>query len=429
MEDSKLVVIAGCGYVGLTLGVTFASVGIDILFIENDKSKVKLLKEKKAHFYEDGINELINSTFKDKPINIVESISEASSFTCDYDEVYFFITLGTPFLIELQSCNTSPIYSLITEISKLEIQSLYLCLRSTVSLGFTSTIATNFPNIQNICFCPERTIEGKALQELKILPQIIAASSKASFIKVSRLFDILGVESLQASSFEAAEAVKLVNNTYRDFCFAFSNVFSDICTVNNISSKEVRSLANHSYPRSELPQPGLVGGPCLEKDPYILASNLNLESSNLILSARRFNHSFPIFKLRDFLSISKLSNNSQILVVGLAFKSFPKTNDVRGSLSLNIINYLEQLGINKKCIISYDPLVSNIPQFPWLTIYNHLTSIPDSITHMIICNMHPDIEVGFVGNFLPRINRENLSILSFIHSSIPDIGNKRDLFV
>ena len=52
MCSNDVVVIIGCGYVGLTLGITFASSEVDTIFIEKDNSKVNLLRNKKSHFFE-----------------------------------------------------------------------------------------------------------------------------------------------------------------------------------------------------------------------------------------------------------------------------------------------------------------------------------------------------------------------------------------
>ena len=86
----------------------------------------------------------------------------------------------------------------------------------------------------------------------------------------------------------------------------------------------------------------MVGGPCLEKDPYIFSSSIN----NSKLKAELTSYSRLINERQPFESIKYLKINFskdrndktiKISVVGLAFKGFPETNDVRGSMSYKII--------------------------------------------------------------------------------------------
>ena len=90
------------------------------------------------------------------------------------------------------------------------------------------------------------------------------------------------------SSLEAAEMVKLVNNTYRDVTFAFANEMALIAEQMGLSAAELIGAANPDYPRASVPRPGFVGGPCLEKDALILIDGLRHRafSPRVIAAAR-----------------------------------------------------------------------------------------------------------------------------------------------
>lgn len=428
MRDQILII--GCGYVGLTLGLTLASKGYEVVYVEKDSSKRELIKGRKAHFFEEGIEDFFSSIYQSSTPKVAATVAEAVDLLAgNLENIVLFITLGTPFSLQLQSCNTLPILDVLKEVANSNLVEPIICLRSTVSVGFTSTISMLFPALRNIAFCPERTIEGNALNELLVLPQIVSSSNALAKNKVSEIFQSLGVECLYASSFEAAEAVKLCTNTYRDFKFAFSNIFSDLCGQYNLSSQEVRFLSNSSYSRSEIPEPGLVGGPCLEKDPHILASSINSISAHIILQCRVFNQTFPVFKMREYLEKSPITRSSRILIIGLAFKSHPPTDDTRGSLSVNIISAILQQGsATLEQIRCYDPLVKILPEFRDLSISNSLNDTSrDEFSHIVICNI-PSLTSQHVYEFLSKTSFIPQSIISFVHLD-GIIKGSTDLFV
>ena len=76
------------------------------------------------------------------------------------------------------------------------------------------------------------------------------------------------------SDVETAELVKLVDNVHRDVLFGFANEVAAICDAVGVSAREVIASGRYGYPRTDLAQPGPVGGPCLSKDPHILVQSL-----------------------------------------------------------------------------------------------------------------------------------------------------------
>ena len=115
----------------------------------------------------------------------------------------------------------------------------------------------------HLTFAPERTIEGKALEELKSLPQIIGGYSKECVNIASNFFRYLSPHIVAVESLEEAEMIKLVNNTFRDLSFAFANELVYICDKFNLDTTKIIKDASEGYPRNKLPLPGFVGGYCL----------------------------------------------------------------------------------------------------------------------------------------------------------------------
>ena len=146
---------------------------------------------------------------------------------------------------------------------------------------------------------------------------------------------------VKVESLEAAELVKLFNNTYRDIHFSIGNYFNEIAQSFNINGIELIKSANYQYERSKIANPGFVGGPCLEKDAYILVDNMETSpGKSFVLEARKYNE-----KLEETVSnwiIKKIKDNkiNSIGLSGFAFKGRPATSDLRGSSSLNILKML-----------------------------------------------------------------------------------------
>jgi UDP-N-acetyl-D-mannosaminuronic acid dehydrogenase len=339
--------ILGLGYVGLTLGTVMSENGHNIYGIDVNNHIIDYVKSGKSHFYEKGINEKIS-------LSINKTLFASNSID-DFVHINFssiIITVGTP-LTSDQKPNYEYLKTALNTIKKVYNGNQLIVLRSTVSVGTTKNIVvpilSDYLNVDDsdilISFCPERTVEGKALEELKELPQIISGNNSLSIKKARELFKTFNENIVEAQSLEAAEIIKLFNNTYRDINFAIGNIFNEISQKFGIDGYEVIEKANFNYNRSSIALPGLVGGPCLEKDPYILTTSLDFNiEKNFVIGARNYNESIED-KICQWVE-KNYSLDSKILLSGLAFKGRPETSDLRGSPSISIAKKLKTKGYN-----------------------------------------------------------------------------------
>jgi nucleotide sugar dehydrogenase len=244
----------------------------------------------------------------------------------------------------------------------------------------------------DLAFCPERTIEGKALQELASLPQVVGGLTPAATARAAAFFQRLTQETVPVSSIEGAEMVKLINNTYRDLTFAFANEMAAAAEAAGISATEVLKAANHKYPRGNIPLPGPVGGPCLEKDPYILAEAFAGFgfTPEISLTGRRFNETMPERIIDTLLRLAGGADRvRKIAVLGLAFKGDPPTSDLRGSLAIPLVEQLRKAFLQAS-VIGYDPLVDPV-EAAWKDIVTAETmeEAVDAADIVVIQNNHP----------------------------------------
>jgi UDP-N-acetyl-D-mannosaminuronic acid dehydrogenase len=186
------------------------------------------------------------------------------------------------------------------------------------------------------------------------LPQIIGSDTEAGYLAAAKLFSAIGSEIVRVKNLESAELTKLLNNTYRDLMFAFANEIAEIALEYDVNVTEIIQAANHNYARSNIALPGLSGGPCLEKDPWILVQSgirrgLGMEIS---ASSRLVNERVLI----KFLSRVLFDKNppGKIALLGLAFKGNPQTLDLRGSPVFSCLGYLRERYPNAE-ILGFEP--------------------------------------------------------------------------
>lgn len=357
---TRNVCVVGLGYVGLTLAVTYCDVGFDVYGIEPNKDVVAGVRKNQAHFHEVGLNPLIER-YLDNKLFISEKLEDSMS------DIYF-IAVGTP-VDENKNIIMDYVKSSSESVAKVLKRGDLVVLRSTVPVGTCRDVVLPILEKESrlkagedfhLVFAPERTVEGNALRELRELPQVIGGLTKACTDLAANLFREITPTVVIANSIEAAEMVKLVNNTYRDVKFGFSNELAMICDSYDIDTVEMINAANQGYPRDRipLPSPG-VGGPCLTKDPFILAevSRKKKAEANIALSARKANERMPAYvasKAQDFFKKHSI-NKPKIFIVGFAFKGRPETSDIRSSPTIDVVKNLQEAGYD---VLGYDPVAS-----------------------------------------------------------------------
>lgn len=287
----KHIGVVGLGYVGLTLALTLADVGFKVKGFDTDPKVMRSLSQGKSHILEPGLDTFLKD-YLGKNFYLVPNFSGSNN--CDV----YFVAVGTP-LKQGKTPNLSYLKDAATNIGKVLKNGDTVILRSTVPIAVTRKVV--LPILERVsglhggqdfllAFAPERTVEGKALEELRALPQIVGGLNHASADAAANIFSFITNSTVFVNSLEEAEMVKLINNTYRDVTFGFANEVSLISRRWGVDTKRVIEAANHGYERSRIPMPSPgVGGYCLEKDPFIFALSAREKNYEplLFLHARR----------------------------------------------------------------------------------------------------------------------------------------------
>ena len=361
------VVIIGLGFVGLTLGLALADKGVKVYGIETNEKSFEKLSKGITTFNEKGIEEYFKRNLG-KTFHVFSKLEDIPSSP----EIYVICVAtpvfgGKPNMTQLKAATES--------VGKYMTGTELIIVRSTCPVGTTREFV--LPILESeirkrsisksikIAFAPERTAEGVALIELNDLPQIVGGIDEECVIKAMDLFRKLTPTVIEVSSMETAEMIKLIDNSFRDVRFAYANEIAVLAEKLGVDAYECIKKANIHYPRNNiaLPSPG-VGGPCLSKDPYLLAGSKDILKSipnyqSIVLTGRNVNEAIPeilVEKIKKNMSnLRKSNDNLKVFVMGFAFKGEPETSDIRDSPTLTVV---KKLGSNFK-IYGHDPIVSN----------------------------------------------------------------------
>lgn len=358
---TKKVAVLGLGFVGLTLAVVLADAGFQVLGVETQPAVVASLRKSIPHFYEAGLANQLRAHVG-RNLTIEERLK-------DSDNDVYIVSVGTPI-----DAKHKPVMTFVEEacrsIGKVLKGGDTVMLRSTVPVGTTRQVCLPILERESgltggrdfsLVFAPERTVAGKALKELRSLPQIIGALDTQGAEVAAALYREITSTIVLLETIEEAEMVKLVNNTFRDTIFAFSNEVALVCDKYNLDATRVITAANEGYPRDPvpLPSPG-VGGVCLRKDPYLLQVSAEAAAIEPVIlgRGRQVNEYMPKHVFDKFARFCRKHNLSlgqvRVLLVGFAFKGWPETSDMRDSSTLELAKLLSQAGVK---LLGYDAVV------------------------------------------------------------------------
>jgi len=358
IDNTKINVI-GLGYVGQTLAAVLADVGYTVHGFDLSESVLDGIRKCDSHVAEPGLNRLIRKYLN----NRLFVSTPSKDFNNNASTI--ILSVATPINKKTKKANIRLVKRAIEEISIFLKKEQTIILRSTVPIGTTGGIVKDILEESSglkagidfhLAFAPERTVEGAALKELKALPQIVGGINDESVDRTAKIFRKVTPTIVCVSSLEAAELIKLLDNTFRDMKFAYANSIAKYCENNNLNAFDVIRAANQGYRRNiiPIPSPG-VGGACLSKDPHILVESVADLGLPLVKLARQINESIPE-QIVNRLDLEFSLRGKTVFVIGFAFKGVPETNDMRDSPTLDLVRHLKDKG---SIIIGYDPLVKN----------------------------------------------------------------------
>jgi UDP-N-acetyl-D-glucosamine dehydrogenase len=352
--------VIGLGYVGLPLAVELGQAGFQVTGFDVDATKIRALAEGRSY-----IGDVESADLQTQIAGGRFEATAEFSLLADVDVIN--ICVPTP-LRKTRDPDVSFIASAVEEIRKYLHEGQLIVLGSTTYPGTTHefvipmltdsgmVIGKDF----SLAFAPERIDPGNTKFKVKNVPKVIGGETGLCTELACAVFDTVFDVTVPVSSTQAAEMVKLLENTFRAINIGLANEIALMCEKLNLDVWEViDAAATKPYGFMKFtPGPGL-GGHCIPVDPAYLSwkmKSLNFPARFIEL-ATEVNSGMPdhvVDRIADMLNEDRLAvNGARILILGVAYKA--SVDDMRESPALDVIKGL----LNRGGDIRYhDPFVA-----------------------------------------------------------------------
>ena len=348
--------IVGLGYVGLPLACLCVEKNLDVYGIDIDKNKISLIQQGTSPINDPSLKEEVKK-IKGK-IKVNDDFEEAIK-----NSSVIIVCVPTP-VDNNHIPNMKPLENACREISKNLQKDTLVVIESTIFPGTIEEIVFPILKKSNVNFylahCPERIDPGNKDFTIKNIPRVVAGINNESTKKTAEFYrKIIDTEIMELSNVKAAEATKIMENTFRDINIAFINEMAKSFDKAGIDILEVVKGAS-TKPFAFMPHyPGAgVGGHCIPIDPYYLiekAKQIGFDHQFLSL-ARKINESMPSYTVelleKELEKSNKKIKGAKVGVLGVAYK--PDVDDTRESPAFKVIDALKDKATE---IFIFDPYV------------------------------------------------------------------------
>lgn len=383
------VCVIGTGYVGLVTGVCLAHAGHDVLCVDINEEKVKLMQSGQSPIYEPGLSDLMQSSIASEKLQFTTDLKQG----VEHGQI-LFIAVGTPALPTGES-DTRYVEAVARGIGEhLEDDYKVIVNKSTVPIGsgdwvrmivlegvaerqkqpvlagggieeIPPEISVDFDVVSN----PEFLREGSAVYDTFNPDRIVLGGNSGKAIEMMKSLYAPIVERKFAedsslppvpvlvTDLSSAEMVKYASNAFLATKISFINEVANICDrVGADVTQVAQGIGLDSRIGPKFLQAGIGwGGSCFPKDVSALIHTADDYgySAELLKATVEVNQRQRLMVLEKLQQILKILKGKTIGLMGLTFK--PDTDDMRDAPSVILIEQLNRLGAKVK---AYDPLVS-----------------------------------------------------------------------
>ncbi len=351
--------IIGTGYVGLVTGACFAEFGIPTVCVDKDSNRIESLKQGQIPFYEPGLAELVQKNTEEGRLRFSTDIKTAVD-----SALVLFISVGTP---PRGDGSANLIY--VEEVARTIAEHIsgyrVIVTKSTVPVGtgqrLREILGSHLTESKDfdIASNPEFLREGSAIEDFMRPNRIIigAESRKAIDVLEDLYRPIYLIETpVIVTSIPTAEMIKYASNAFLATKVSFINEMANLCeAVGADVNSVVKGMGLDRRIGSKFLHPGPgFGGSCFPKDTQALArlarskgEGIQLEVVEAAIRANAKQQTRMVEKITE--AVGRLEGKT-LAILGLSFK--PNTDDIRESVSVNIIQLLLKEGASFR---AYDP--------------------------------------------------------------------------
>ena len=328
VKTHDICVVGGAGHVGVPLALVLADSGFKTLILDINQEAMEIMAAGQLPFLEEGGPELLKKVLATGRLDFSSEPKQIAQAE------FVVLTIGTP-IDEFHNPNLSLLIRCLDEWMPYLRDDQTIILRSTVAPGTTAYIDSYLKRHGKktlLAFCPERVVQGKGIEEIRALPQLVSGTSPQSVANATKLFSKIAPEIVTMTPLEA-EFAKLLCNAFRYIQFAATNQLYMMVESAGLDYSNLLEKMKRGYPRmGAIPGPGFAAGPCLMKDTMQLFA---FEKHNFILGqvAMTINEGVPNFIVERLAAEFDLST-TRVGILGMAFKA--ESDDIRDSLSYKL---------------------------------------------------------------------------------------------
>ncbi len=398
-DRTAVIGVVGLGYVGLPLAMEFAKAGFKVIGYDVSKRTVDRLMQGVSHIQDVPSSEVAAEVAAGR---FVATADEPRLHECDA----ISIAVPTP-LSKTRDPDMSYVQAATEAIARNCHPGMLIVLESTTYPGTTREVMQ--PRIEEkglkvgrdvfLAFSPERVDPGNPKWHTKNTPKVVGGVTPECVEVASALYSSCIDTVVPVSSAEAAELVKLLENTFRAVNIGLVNEMAIVCDKLGVNVWEViDAAATKPFGFMKFtPGPG-IGGHCIPLDPHYLAwkmRTLNYKTRFIDL-ASEINSEMPEYVVRKVARAlnqdRKAVNGSRILVLGVAYKK--DIDDMRESPALDVIRLLEERGAE---VEYHDPFVpkfrENGHEFAGVPLTQEALTNADAV---VIVTDHSTVDYQFV---------------------------------
>ncbi|KND50695.1 MAG: UDP-glucose dehydrogenase [Parcubacteria bacterium C7867-001] len=363
-SDRLTVAVIGLGYVGLPIALLARDKGYIVSGIDTDPAKRKAIKARVVADLDPRFERLLAN----------ESLTVSNDYALVHDADIIMICVPTP-VREDHTPDLEPLKNACRNVGRQLLPGHMLIIESTIHPGTCEEILLPILEEESgliagedfgLAHCPERVNPGDDVWTIDKIARVIGGSTPSARRQAANFYrSILDAPVHEMETIREAEAVKMVENSFRDINIAFVNELAMSFTKLNIDVVNVLRGASTKPFGFMLHLPGCgVGGHCIPVDPYYLIdyARINGFAHRFLSLAREINNSMPEFTvglLEEELTRRGTSlRGAHIALLGLSYK--PNVSDMRESPALEIKEILEKRGATMAIFDPYIPEHSNV---------------------------------------------------------------------
>lgn len=393
------VAVIGLGYVGLPTGLALAHAGFGVVGIDIQERRLQDIRA--GHVDVIPADRLRLSEALENP-----SLRLTTDAVAMADADAILICVPTPVDRERQP-DLGPLHAACASVVTHAHAGQTVILASTSHVGATWELLVKplasrglvaGANV-HVVFSPERIDPGNTRHPQHAVPRILGGATPACAEAALPFLSEIAERVVVVSSAEAAELVKLYENTFRAVNIALANEIADVALAHGLDTIEIIEAAR-TKPYGFMPfYPGAgAGGHCIPCDPHYLLEPLDRLGTRapLVSEAMRVLHDKPRRVIQRAVEVlardGACVSGCRVLVVGVAYK--PGIADLRESPGLEILNGLRLLGAQ---VDYHDPYVSTLAVDAEVSMLSVPEPDPAAYDLVVVTVLHPDWDLSWMG--------------------------------